>query len=276
GGFSINDGNGGNNYTVTTQTAAGTINPKALTVTANNASRLYGDANPAFTAAFAGFVAGETQATAMTGAPAFATPAVQSSNVGSYAITPSAGTLAANNGNYAFSFVNGTLGVTPAPLTVTADNKTKPQGDPNPPLTATITGLKLGDAPSVVSGLTLATTALLNSPTGSYPITSSGGTATNYTIAARVDGTLSVQASASAPPPNPDNILAQVTAPSAIVSNLNVEAALKVEPLVDFDLTISDDLRTGTEEETLSDDDRATLELLCIQKVTEACNRLVR
>src|SRR5207248_3116643 len=39
------------------------VNPAHLTVTADNASRLYGDADPAFTANYAGFKNGETLAT---------------------------------------------------------------------------------------------------------------------------------------------------------------------------------------------------------------------
>ena len=47
--------------------------------------------------------------------------------------------------NYAVNSNNGTLTVTPAALTVTAGNASRLYGDPNPPFTGTITGLKNGD-----------------------------------------------------------------------------------------------------------------------------------
>jgi len=44
----------------------------------------------------------------------------------------------------------------------------------------------------VLSGLTLSTAATQTSNVGSYTISSSGGTATNYVITSRTDGTLTV------------------------------------------------------------------------------------
>ena len=88
-------------------------------MTADPKSRAYGAANPTLTASYSGFKNGETYLTSdVTGAPALSTSATASSPVGAYTITAAVGTLA--SGNYAFSFVNGTLTVTPAPLTVTA------------------------------------------------------------------------------------------------------------------------------------------------------------
>ena len=40
-GYSVNDGNGGADYTVTLQTAGGTITPAALTITATSDSKTY-------------------------------------------------------------------------------------------------------------------------------------------------------------------------------------------------------------------------------------------
>ena len=114
------------------------------------------------------------------------------------AITPSAaiggGTF--NAANYAITFVNGSLTVNPATLTVTADNKSKVQGDVNPLLTSTIVGLQNGETSAVVSGLTLSTTALTGSPVGIYPITPSGASAANY-VFVYVNGVLTVTESVS-------------------------------------------------------------------------------
>jgi hypothetical protein len=73
--------------------------------------------------------------------------------------------------------------VNPAPLTITADDKTKLLNAPNPALTATYSGFVLGEGPSALSGALLCTTtAVTNSFVGSYPITCSGQTSTNYAI----------------------------------------------------------------------------------------------
>lgn len=81
-------------------------------------------------------------------------------------------------------------------LTITADDKHKAHGSPNPTLTATYVGLVYSDGSGVVSGLVLATTAVTSSPVGTYPITASGATATNYAIT-EVPGTLTVTNGAS-------------------------------------------------------------------------------
>jgi hypothetical protein len=97
----VNDGNGGANYTVTFAAAnSGTINPATLTYVADTASRNAGDPNPSFTGSVTGFVAGESIATATTGAVLFTSPATTTSPEGQYPINGSG--LSANNGNYLF------------------------------------------------------------------------------------------------------------------------------------------------------------------------------
>lgn len=79
-----------------------------------------------------------------------------------------------------------------APLNITADDKIKPEGDPNPALTATYSGLVYGETATVLTTpVTLSTTAVTTSPVGTYPITASGATAANYNITF-VGGTLTV------------------------------------------------------------------------------------
>jgi len=73
--------------------------------------------------------------------------------------------------------------VTRAPLTITADSKSKVYGQPNPDLTVTLSGLVSGDFGASFSGtLTVTTTATTSSGVGAYAITASGLTSTNYTI----------------------------------------------------------------------------------------------
>jgi hypothetical protein len=108
------------NYSLTQPTLSASIQAKALTVRADNQTRVVNTANPTLTATIMGFVNGETAATAVTGSAALATTAVLGSAAGSYPITVGVGTLAATNGNYTFStLVNGTLSVTNAPVKVT-------------------------------------------------------------------------------------------------------------------------------------------------------------
>ncbi|WP_286134462.1 MBG domain-containing protein, partial [Erythrobacter donghaensis] len=160
-----------------------TITRALLTVTADNASREYGLANPVFTGTISGLRNGDT-ASVVSGL-VYGTNAGISSNVGTYAITGSGGSAA----NYDFAYVPGTLTITRALLTVTADGKTREYGLANPALTSTISGLRNGDTASVVSGLALATPATQASGVGSYAITASGGSALNYDFA-YVPGTL--------------------------------------------------------------------------------------
>jgi MBG domain (YGX type) len=111
-------------YNAATASVTLAVNPATLIVTANNASRVYGAANPTLTDTITGFVDGNTGAV-VTGAAALSTTATSSSPVRTYPIAVAQGTLAA--ANYTFSFVNGTLTVnqatpvitwaTPAPIT---------------------------------------------------------------------------------------------------------------------------------------------------------------
>lgn len=192
-GVALTGGGDQQNYTytaVTTELSA--ITPATLTYVATPVGRLYGSTNPGFSGTVTGFVNGETLGTATTGTLAFTSTATPTNNVGNYAILGSG--LAANNGNYVFvqAPANATaLTITPAPLTITADNKSRTAGTANPPLTATYTGFVNGQTSAIVSGLSLTTTAGLASPIGSYPIVASGATAPNYSITF-VDGLLAV------------------------------------------------------------------------------------
>ena len=98
----------------------------------------------------------------------------------------------ASDGNYLAANETQQLVVNKAPLSITADNKTKFEGAVNPVLTATYTGFVNGESESVLqSPILLATTATTASVAGTYPITVSGATAANYNINF-VDGVLNV------------------------------------------------------------------------------------
>lgn len=92
-----------------------------------------------------------------------------------------------------------TLTVNKAPLTITAEDKTRDQGAPNPALTVSYSGFVNGEtASALTTPPTITTTAQQNSPAGTYPITASGAAADNYTISF-VDGTLTVLPPAAQP-----------------------------------------------------------------------------
>jgi len=163
-----------------------------LAVTAANQSRTYGAPNPVLT----GTVTGLQNADNITAT--FSTAATPASPVGTYSIVPALIDPDGKLTNYTVTINNGTLTVSPVPLTITAVSATSFCGAPLPPLTAAYSGFVNGDtASSLTTPPALTTTATAASPVGSYPITASGAASPNYTIT-YVNGTLSVIASAPA------------------------------------------------------------------------------
>jgi hypothetical protein len=112
GAYTVSDGNGGSNYAVSVVTAPGTITPAALTVTAQDVSKVYGQVPVLTGFTTTALVNGETVGSvSLTSAGQAATATVAD---GPYAITPSnalGGTFAP--GNYSISYINGALIVVP-------------------------------------------------------------------------------------------------------------------------------------------------------------------
>jgi hypothetical protein len=174
------------NYTINYVAGALTIAKASLSVTANSTSRTYGASNPAFTGTLTGVISGDGISAT------YGTAATVLSPVGTYAIAPVLVDPNGRLGNYSVSSTNGTLTVAPAPLAVMAISTSKIFGDPLPAFTASITGFVNGEGPGVLGGvLSFSTSAAPASPVGSYPITPSGLTSTNYAITF-VPGTLTV------------------------------------------------------------------------------------
>ena len=145
------------------------------------------------TCTIGGFVNGDT-AGAVSGVPAITTTATASSHVSNspYPITVTTGSLSASD--YGFNFVNGSLTVTPAPLTIIANNAMKVYGGAVPMLSASYSGLVNGDsAASLATPPSLATTAAASSHVlpGGYAIIASGASDPDYTISYQT-GTLLV------------------------------------------------------------------------------------
>ncbi len=164
-----------------------TVNQATLTVMASNANKVYGAAIPSLSVTYAGFVAGDSAAS-LTTQPTATTAATASSPVGAYAITAAGGA----SSNYTFNYTAGTLTVTKAMLTISADNKSKTQGTVNPALTVSYSGFVLGEtSANLTAQPTATTTAVTASPVGTYPITASGAASNNYDFT-YVAGTLTV------------------------------------------------------------------------------------
>ncbi|MGC3959113.1 MAG: MBG domain-containing protein [Verrucomicrobiota bacterium] len=180
-------GPGLGNYTIGYSNGLMTVLPVPLLVQANDASRGYGQTNPAFTATLSGWVNDEN-ATVLSDTLSFTTLAVTNSPIGIYAIEPSGLTAT----NYVLSFSNGLLTVTANALLVSVNSVARAYGTTNPPLTGTLTGVLPGDDISA----TYAITADTNSPVGTYPITITladpGGKLGNYAITTNL-GTLTVE-----------------------------------------------------------------------------------
>jgi hypothetical protein len=122
-----------------------TINPAALTIVANDATRAFGDPNPPFNASFSGFVNGD--GASIVSGLGFTTPANSTSLLGDYAITPR-GAVAPN---YVVTFRDGTLHVS-AP-TVPIDSVPTPVVtiDHQPVTTDDLAVVTIGDRPTLVN-----------------------------------------------------------------------------------------------------------------------------
>jgi hypothetical protein len=176
------------NYTLTTTPGTLTITPAALSVTANNASRPYGTANPSFTGTTAGLVNGDIINVT------FITTATTNSPVGTYPIVPNVSGAALTN--YNLTVNNGTLTITANgnSLVIDVNSAARVYGAANPAFSGTVAGVLPGD--NIV--VTYSTTATPTSPAGSYPIGASvaGTSAGNY-IATIHPGTLAITAAAT-------------------------------------------------------------------------------
>ena len=156
-------------------------------MTADNKAVTYGDDAPTYTAVYSGFVLGEDEGD-LGGVLELNAEYVVGSAAGNYAITPSGVT----SGNYAITFVPGTLVVSKKALTVTAANKAVTYGDAVPTYTANYSGFVLGENENELGGsLQFACTYAPGSAVGEYTITPSGLTSGNYAITF-TPGTLTV------------------------------------------------------------------------------------
>ena len=138
GSYAITQGSltAGSNYTITFVSKNLTITPKAITVTADAKSKMFGAQDPELTYTVSpDLVAGDTFSGALS--------REQGEDVGTYTINQH--TLTAGD-NYTITYVGSLFIITPATITVTADAKTKTYGDTDPDLTYTVSPASAGSA----------------------------------------------------------------------------------------------------------------------------------
>ncbi|RYY29747.1 MAG: T9SS type B sorting domain-containing protein, partial [Sphingobacteriaceae bacterium] len=182
-----------NNYVLAAANSSaniGSINPKMLTVTADNQSRIYNAPNSALTVSYSGFANGETVAS-LTTLPTLSTTATADAPVGNYPITASG----ASSSNYNFTYVNGVLTIGQSGNVITFNaipNKT--YGDADFRLNATASsGLNVSfvsNNPSVATVDQTGNVHILSA--GNTTITAAQTGNNNYAAAVSVDQILSV------------------------------------------------------------------------------------
>ena len=188
------------NYNISYSTGNIIVGQAALTITANNANKTYGQTLSNATGSTA-FTSSGLQNSETIGSVtiAYGTGAAATAAVGTYtgSVTPSVatgGTFTASNYNITYSAGNIVVGQ--ATLTITATNTSKTYGAAANLTQYTTSGLVNSDA---VSAVTLASTGSpATANVGTYPITAASATGTglaNYTIT-YTNGTLTVNTAA--------------------------------------------------------------------------------
>lgn len=194
----IPSGLSASNYEITYANGTLAINKATLTVTAKNDSKTYDKV--AYTGGngidYTGFITGDDAANSVTGTVAYTGTSQNAINVaGNYTIIPSG----LNSLNYAITYVNGTLAINKATLTVTAQNTTKTYdkiahtGGNN----ITYSGFISGDnvANSVTGTIVYSGTSQGAVAANTYTIIPSGLSSANYTLT-YVNGTLTINKAA--------------------------------------------------------------------------------
>lgn len=167
------------NYTLKYETGTLTITKAPLELSVNDASKIYGSENPAFTLKYTGLKNNETMPS-WEKYPIFSTAADKVSDVGDYKITVDCSAM-----NYNITKNNsGILTIIPAQLTIKANDADKIYYEENPSFTYACSGFVNGDNTSsaLQAQPTLSTDADQYSNAGTYEITANGASSNNYNI----------------------------------------------------------------------------------------------
>ncbi|QRY70605.1 filamentous hemagglutinin N-terminal domain-containing protein (plasmid) [Ensifer sp. PDNC004] len=193
------------NYSISYVDGSLSITPAALTVTANGDSRSYSGAGYAGGngVSYSGFVNGE-DASVLSGSLVYGGSAQGAKNAGSYAISASG----LSSGNYSISYADGSLSITPAALTVTAngDSRSYSGASYTGGNGVSYSGFVNGEDASVLSGsLVYGGSAQGAKNAGTYAISASGLSSSNYAIT-WVNGLLSILPAAAVPTATPSRL----------------------------------------------------------------------
>lgn len=174
------DGAEAENYIISYIPGILKVTKAPLTLTVNDATRLYGQNNPPFDISYEGFKLGDTPENALTELPTISTEATVKSSVGVYAIRAT-GCVAKNY--EVKEYIPGNLTITKAPLTLTVKDVNRNYYSENPTFEYTLTGLVNNDDEScITTAPTFSCQATVSSNCGQYPITAFGADAKNYNI----------------------------------------------------------------------------------------------
>jgi len=174
-----------------------------LIIIPDDASKVYGGAVPT-NRAF-GVIGLKNNETLLSISYIYTAGGAATDNAGTYLnaiqpTDPTGGTF--NITNYNITYRRSTLTITPAVLTVTANNATKNYRQVNPPFSVRYSGFVNGDSEAQLSKLpVIASAATVSSGVGEYPISASGAVALNY-IFIYVDGVLTVTSASTLAVPN--------------------------------------------------------------------------
>jgi Bacterial Ig-like domain (group 3)/MBG domain (YGX type)/PQQ enzyme repeat len=194
-------GSSADDYQVVVNSGMLTISSSSqvLTVAANNAARVYGTANPTFSGTVTGAQNGDTFT------EGFATSATTNSNIGTYAIVPSA--TGANLADYTVVIDNGTLTVSAAATTTTLSTPVSAAYGSTVTLTATVASTSGTPSGTVtfLSGSTTLGTGTLNTggvaslgtatlPVGADSVTATYAAAGNFSASASTASSVTINA----------------------------------------------------------------------------------
>jgi hypothetical protein len=201
-----------------------TIDKAALTVRANNASKVYGNANPVFSGELSGVKNGD----AVTGS--YTTTANNLSGVGAYVITAGVNATQTILDNYNLTATNGELVITARPVTVAAVAKEKYCGQTDPTLTYTLTGSLVGQ--DTFSG---ALSRLSGENVGTYTIQQGTLALSNNYILSYTPASVTIKgvtldaSSASTPKSYTSNVTITVTVKDGAINLSDVPVSLLID-----------------------------------------------
>ena len=175
---SVCAGASSSNYTITYTHGTVTIAPAPLTITASDASQVYGDAAPTITAEYTGFVAGDDSAD-LESAPECRALTTETTPVG---VGVSSCDSAAST-DYDIAYVRGVVTLTPAPLTVTASDTSHVYGSPAQTVAPDYSGWRGDDGTADLTSVAVCsanTTAV--TPVGEYESSCADAVGPNYSV----------------------------------------------------------------------------------------------